>query len=468
MRLIVPFFLLLLGAVQAAEPLLSEADLKLAADLRDQALEANEAWSILESLTTEVGPRAAGTEGDARAVRWGQAKFKAMGFDRVTIEPVTFPRWVRGEETASVTAPYPQPLVVTALGGSIGTAAGGLTAEVVEFKTIKDLEDADDDSLGGRIAYISNRMQRFKNGAGYGPAVAARSKGASVAAQKGASAVLIRSIGTDDNRTPHTGMMRYTEGVAKIPAAALSNPDADLLSAMVKRGEAVSVQLSLGAHWDGEYTSHNVIGDILGREKPDEFVIIGCHLDSWDLGTGAIDDGSGCAITMAAANLIGQLPQRPRRTVRVVLFANEEQGLWGGAAYQEAHQSEMMQHIVGSESDFGAGRIYRFSSRVKPEALGVVDQLSQLLAPLGITRGDNKARGGPDLLAMKKAGMAVFSLYQDGTDYFDYHHTANDTLDKVDPDALTQNTAAYAVFSWLSAEMQGDFGFDLEPKVETE
>ena len=466
--LLILFLLFPAISLQAAEPLLSDADLLTAAQIRDSALAANEAWNILESLTTEVGPRVAGSDGDARAVLWGQSKFRQLGFDRVSIEPVTFPRWLRGAENARVIAPFPQPLAVTALGGSVGTKKGGLRAEVVEFATLEALQDAPEDSLAGRIAYISNRMQRTRDGAGYGPAVAARSKGASVAAQKGASALLIRSIGTDSNRTPHTGLMRYLEDVARIPAAALSNPDADLLSAMIARGQAVSVSLSLGARWEGEYTSYNVIGDILGREEPDEYVLTGCHLDSWDLGTGAIDDGAGCAITMAAASLIGQLPQRPRRSLRVVLFANEEQGLWGGKAYQQAHQPQMRQHIVGSESDFGAGLIYRFSSRVKPGALGVVDQLSQLLAPLGITRGDNKAGGGPDLRALHDAGMAVFSLYQDGSDYFDYHHTANDTLDKVDPEALSQNTAAYATFSWLSAQMSGDFGFDLEPPVAAE
>ena len=255
--------------------------------------------------------------------------------------------------------------------------------------------------------------------------------------------------------------MSYSLDVRRIPAAALSNPDADLLVNMVNRGKPVEVALTLTSRWDGDYTSHNVIGDIVGSEKPEEYVIIGGHLDSWDLGTGAIDDGAGCAITMAAASIIGSLDQAPKRTIRVILYANEEQGLYGARAYQQAHLTEMDRHIIGAESDFGAGPIYQFSSRVKPSALALVDQMSQVLAPLGIARGNNNAGGGPDLVPMRRAGMAVATLHQDGTDYFDYHHTANDTLDKVNPEHLAQNVAAYTVFAYLSAQAPGDFGFRL-------
>lgn len=460
-------FALFVLALHAVTPvgaqiaLFTDVELETAAALRDATLEGNRAFDILESLTTEVGPRLAGTEADARAVAWAKAKFRELGFDKVYTQPVTFPVWKRGAETAEVVSPFPQPLAITTLGGSVGTDSGTLRAPIVQFADLEALRQADAGSLDGKIAFIANRMERFKTGAGYGPAVAARSGGASIAAGKGAVALLIRSVGTDNDRLPHTGSMRYDDEVDKIPAAALSNPDADLLESMLRRADEVIVALNLEAGFEGEYTSQNVIGEVTGRERPDEIVLIGGHLDSWDLGTGAIDDGAGVAITMAAAHKISQQSERPRRTIRVVAWANEEHGLWGARAYQAANWQHADKHIIGAESDFGAGRVWRFSTRVKPEALGIVDQMAQVLAPLGIVRGNNQARGGPDLLPLSRAGMAVATLQQDGTDYFDYHHTANDTLDKVDPDALTQNVAAYAVFAWLAAEAPSDFGFDL-------
>ena len=460
------WFWMMVAGLMAAQgsaqvPLFSEADLELATQLRERTLADNRGYEIVESLTTEVGQRLAGTEGDARAVAWARAKFQALNFDRVYTQPVTFPVWQRGAERAEVIAPYPQELVITTLGGSVGTDGQPLRAPVTQFADLAALEAAEEGSLKGRIAFIANRMERFKSGAGYGPAVAARSGGASIAARKGAVALLIRSIGTDSDRLPHTGTMRYADDAEKIPAAALSNPDADLLENMLRRPDEVVVSLTLEAGYTGEYTSQNVIGEFTGAEVPDEVVVIGGHLDSWDLGTGAIDDGAGVAITMAAAEAISRYVKRPRRTIRVVLWANEEQGLYGARAYQEANWDDSRSHIIGAESDFGAGRIWRFSTRVKPEALAMIDQMQQVLAPLGIERGNNKARGGPDLLPLMGAGMAVATLHQDGTDYFDYHHTANDTLDKIDPEALSQNVAAYAVFAWMAAQAPDDFGFDL-------
>jgi len=461
MRCLFIIMTLFISALQAQTELIASDELVLAGELRDAALKDGTGYEILESLTTEVGPRMGGSPGDAKAVIWAKKKFESLGFDRVITEPVNFPKWDRLNESARVISPFPQNLTITALGGSIATPEGGLTAKVVEFSTLAELMEVPDNSLNGAIAYISNRMERTRDGSGYGPAVAARSGGANAAASKGASAVLIRSIGTDSDRLPHTGMMRYVDDITKIPAAALSNPDADLLSSMLRRTDEVTLNLLLSVGFVGKATSYNVIGDIVGTERPEEYIVIGGHLDSWDLGTGAVDDGAGCAITMAAATLIKQSGLKPKRTIRVVLYANEEQGLYGARAYHEAHKAEMKRHIIGAESDFGAGRVYRFSSRVKPGALGAIDQINQVLAPLGISRGDNNAGGGPDLIPMRAAGMAVATLHQDGTDYFDLHHTANDTLDKVDPEALKQNIAAYAVFAYLSAQHPGDFGFDL-------
>jgi hypothetical protein len=417
-----------------------------------------EAYAIVESLTSEIGPRMAGSPAFDRAVTWAQAKFKALGYDRVYLEPVSFPTWERRSESAQLLAPYPQKLVVTALGGSIGTGGKPLRAEVVEFATLDALKAAPAGSLAGKIAFISNRMERFKDGHGYGPAVAARS-GASDASGKGAVALVIRSIGTDSDRMPHTGMMRYAEGSTKIPAAALSNPDADLLSNILRRGKPVTLQLDIDAGMTGaSKNTYNVIGEIRGRSKPAEVVVIGGHLDSWDLGTGAIDDGAGVAITMAAGAMIGRLDKAPQRTVRVIAFANEEQGLYGGKAYAETHKAELDAQQLGAESDFGGGRVYSFRAGVAPEAQAAVAQIAGLLAPLGIAYEPGLGGPGPDIGPFAAVGMPWAQLAQDGTDYFDYHHTANDTLDKVDAKALDQQAAAYAVMAYAAAESTLDFG----------
>jgi Zn-dependent M28 family amino/carboxypeptidase len=454
--------LALLGshAAFATPPALDAPVLATAAHLRDTAMQGSQAWDIVESLTTEVGPRLAGTPADAKAVAWAQAKFEALGYDKVYLEPVTFPVWLRHHERAEVLAPYPQPLVITALGGSIGTGGGPLDAEVVEFKDLAALSAAPEGSLAGKIAFISNRMIRFKDGRGYGPAVGARSNGAVEAAKKGAAAVLIRSIGTSSDRFAHTGTMRYASDVGRIPAAALSNPDADLLVHMLARGQPVRVRLDIGAETVADYTSHNVIGEITGSDLRDEVVTLGGHLDSWDLGTGAIDDGAGVAITMAAGALIGGLEQAPRRTVRVIAYANEEQGLYGGKAYANARAAagQIDAQQLGMESDFGAGRVYALRAGVDPAAWPVIEQIGTVLAPLGVVTERTGGSPGPDVGPIVALGAPWAQLAQDGTDYFDYHHTANDTLDKIDPKALDQQVAAYAALAYLAAQSQVDFG----------
>ncbi|MDQ7049176.1 MAG: hypothetical protein Q9M92_06380 [Enterobacterales bacterium] len=264
-------------------PLLSQKQLKAISKLRDELLNNDLAYQILESLTTEIGPRMAGTAQDPLAVTWAVAKMKSLGFDKVYTEETTYSTWVRGIETAEVTAPFPQNMHITALGGSVSTAEQGLEAEVVHLKSLAALKEADALSIKNKIVFISNRMQRFIDGQGYGPAVQARSNGAIEAAKKGALAIVIRSIGTDTHRLPHTGMMRYDEKVTKIPAAALSNPDADQLERIFSRQQKVTLKLNIGSHAGADFTSHNVIGEITGNEKPDQFVIMGGHLDSWDL-----------------------------------------------------------------------------------------------------------------------------------------------------------------------------------------
>ena len=440
-----------------AKPL-SQEDLSVAEVLRDRALTSSDAYSIVESLTVEVGPRRTGTEGDKRAVAWAQNKMKALGFDRVYTEQIDVPRWHRGHAHAQVVAPFPQPLVVTSLGYGAPTPEGGLTAEIVKFEDVDALMNAPARKVKGKIAFINKRMERARTGEGYGPAVKGRSLGMRAAAEKGAVAMLLRSVGTDNDRMPHTGMMSIDGVENPIPALALAAPDANQLEAMLKRGKPVQVKLDVDSERLADGPSFNVIGEITGREKPEEAVVIGAHLDSWDEGTGAIDDGAGVGIVMETARMISELPQRPRRTLRVVLFGAEEIGLVGAKQYVEAHQNDMDNIVAVSESDFGAGKIWRFDTRMPENKFDVADQIMQLLAPLGIERGNNSSHGGSDSSPFVAQGVPAFGLYQDGTDYFDYHHTANDTLDKVDPENLKQNVAAWIVVSFLAAEMEDDLG----------
>src|SRR5690606_13175624 len=368
-----------------------QAALETAAQLRDQALADDTAWKVTESLTTEIGPRLPGSEADARAVAWAQAKFAELGFDRVWTEPVTFPRWVRNSESARVVGDHAHPLVVTALGGSAG---GEVEAEIVRFADFEALEAAPDGSLEGRIAFLDFQMERTADGSGYGAAGGTRGRGPSVASSKGAVGFLMRSLGTSQARVASTGITRFADGVKPIPAAALSLPDADQLNRLLERGP-VTVQLSLDVGFDGEYTSQNVIGEITGSGGGDEFVVIASHLDSWDLGTGAIDDASGVGITMAAGHLIGQLERRPKRSIRVIAFANEEQGLIGARQYAERHAGDIGLHLIAAESDFGAGRIYGFDTGAPEHAREATRQFAEALAPLGIEYMEGKGSPGP-------------------------------------------------------------------------
>ncbi|MEO7068627.1 MAG: M20/M25/M40 family metallo-hydrolase [Rhodanobacter sp.] len=433
---------------------------KTAIQLRDKALHDDTGYRIVSSLTTEVGPRMAGSDADQRARDWAKAKFRELGYDKVYTEPVTFPLWVRHSEHAEIVSPFPQPLVLTALGYSPGTPKGGLTAQVVKFDTLAALKAADSASIKGKIVYVGYRMERAKDGHGYGMGSAVRTAGPVIAASKGAAAYLLRSAGTDAHqRIAHTGVTGFTDPKASIPAAALSNPDADQLERILGYDKPVSIKLDLDCGIVGEYTGANVIGEITGRKHPDQVVAIGGHLDSWDPGTGAIDDGAGVAIAMAAGKLIRDLPQRPDRTIRVIAFANEEMGLWGGRAHADKHANEVAKFQLGTESDFGAGKIWRMSASVKPEARDAIGQIAKVLEPIGVAYDASRAGGGgPDLSQMHGKGMAALSLTQDGTKYFDWHHTANDTLDKIDPAELAQNVAVYAAFSYMAAQADGNFG----------
>jgi len=438
---------------------LAAADLKAAAALRDHAMKGTQAWETVASLTSEIGPRSAGSEGDRAAVAWALDKLKAAGFSNVRAQDVTVPHWERGTISVSITEPWPQTLVAAALGGSVGTSEEGVEADVVEVADLDALRAMNRAQVEGRIVFINRRMQRTRDGLGYGQTVPGRSQGANIASLLGARAVVIRSVGTDANqRFAHTGTVSYKPDVPRIPAIALANPDADLLERQIAAGKPVRLSLKSTSRDLPPMRSANVMGDIPGAGAGSEIVLLAAHLDSWDLGTGAIDDGAGVAIVIEAAKLIRDLKLSPRRTVRVVLFANEEFGLSGATAYANMPTDELGRHIVGMEADLGAGPVWRLSSNVDPAALPVVQLIADVLKPIGVERGDNKADGGADVGPLRRQGMPVLGLQLDASEYFDHHHTANDTLDKVDRKKLDQSVAAFAVAAYLSANLQGTFG----------
>ena len=411
------------------------------AALRDAALHGDTvAWDVVEGITTEVGPRQAASPREAMARAWAVKKLKSLGFANVHIEDYMMPGWVRGVETGSVTGPFAQPLHLTALGNSGATPAEGIEAEVVYFPTIADLIAAPDGSLKGKIAFIDHAMHATQDGSSYGVFGAARRQGPTVAATKGAIAVVIRSIGTDEHRVPHTGVTMWADGVTPIAAAALSNPDADLLARIFERGKPVTMQLTLTPRFVGQQPSGNVIAEVPGSDPKAGIIMITGHLDSWDLGTGAIDDGAGVAIVTAAAKAIMDAG-KPKRTIRILLAGAEEVGSFGGKAYYEAHKGE--RHVLTLESDFGADRVWRADFRLPDAAKDVRAAMVAALAPLGVPAGDAPAGGGADNAEFVKTGVAVIDLQQSGLRYFDIHHTADDTLDKIDLDQLRQNVAAW-------------------------
>lgn len=444
------------AAPSSAQSAVQSAD-AIAAELAAKALASDLPMQIVTDLTTEIGPRLAGTEAEKRAADWAEARLKALGFENVRQESFPITGWLRGEEKAEITGPAPQPLVVTALGASVATPPEGLEAEVVIFKRYADLLAAPEGALTGKIALVTEKTVRMQDGSGYGAAGKVRRSGASEAARRGAVAYLLRSLGTHEHRFPHTGAQVYAEGAPQIPAAALSPPDVEQIERLAARGHTVKVRLTLTPTHPGVVTSQNVIAEVKGREKPDEIILIGAHLDSWDQGTGAIDDGTGVAMVTAAAKLIRDLPQRPKRTIRVVLFGAEEYGLLGAKAYAEAHKSEMHKHILATEADFGQGPVYAFHTRVADPNHPTLARIQNALTPLGIYRGHNRAHGGPDIGPLMQLGVPVVNLALEGSDYFDTHHTPDDTLDRIERKRLNQATAAYAAFTYLAAELDGDY-----------
>lgn len=424
--------------------------------LRTRALASDLAYEITEGLTTEIGPRLAGSAAEQRAIAWAERRARALRFDAVRVEPFTIPFWEQVSARVSVVGGSAQPLTAVALGGSGSTPAGGLEGEIIRFTSVDALRAATPAQIAGKIVFIDEETTRTQDGSGYGVGVAKRGLCAPITRAMGGVACVIRSVGTHTHRFAHQGGNARAREGADIPAVAVSPPDAEQLTRLISRGP-VRVRLEVSTQQRDNVPSANVIAEVRGRERPDEIVLIGAHLDSWDQGTGALDDAAGVGITMAAAKLIAELPRRPRRTIRVVLFGAEETGIHGAIAYARQHQAQLSNHIVGAESDFGARKIYRYQTRFGAAALPFARATQRLLAPLGIGPHDNNASGGPDMTPLRQAGVPVVNLAQNGWDYFDYHHTPDDTLDKIDPEELRQNVAAYVVFAYLSAEMDWDY-----------
>jgi hypothetical protein len=425
------------------------------ATLRDNALQSDEiAYDIVEGLTTEIGARQGGTEAEARARSWAAIKLKALGFDNVRVEEYQMPTWVRGDETAEITVPFPQKLAIAALGNSGSTGESGLEAEIVYFATIDDLRDAPEGSLKGKIAFVSHKMKATQDGSSYGAFGPARFVGPNIAAKKGAAAIVIRSIGTDYHRNPHTGNTNFEPGVTAIPAGALSIPDAENLERMIARGKPVRMKLKLTPQNIGMQTSGNVLAEVKGSNTSLPIIVIACHLDSWDLGTGAIDDAAGCGVIGAAAKHLKSIGQ-PKRTVRLLWAGAEEVGIWGGRDYGAKHADEP--HALAMESDFGAGKVWAVDFRLPESASALRTQITSALAPLGVVPRRGLAGGGADvgaIIAAQKLG--IVDLQQDGTKYFDLHHTPDDTLDKIDKVELRQNVAAWVATLALLANYEGE------------
>jgi len=429
------------------------ADPQKAAQLRDAGLGDDTAWTLLQSLTSEVGPRPAGSPAAARARDWGVSRLTALGFANVHVEPFAKKAWLRDAEAAEIVSPTPHRLAVLGLGNGIPTPPQGLTAQVVVFDSLEALKAASPSCCAGKIVLVNQAMTRTQSAQGYGRAVPARSA-APDAAARGAVAFLVRSISTGTARAPHTGAMQpWKPGARAIPAAALGVPDAELIAHLGAQGP-VTVHLNLQSHVsDG--TAWTVSGDMPGSDPKAGVIVIGGHLDSWDPGTGAIDDAAGIAITTAAAKLVAGTPHR--RTIRVVMWGSEETG-GSGAAYLDAHKTELGGIAIAGESDLGADTVYGLQLPAGAWAAPDIAPLEGVLAPLKVMAArTSPGEGGADLADVHAAGVPVFAMNQDASRYFDYHHSQDDTLSIVDPVQLRQNVAAWAATLSILADSNFDF-----------
>lgn len=445
-------------SILAATSVFAQSTDQTSIRLVDHILAKSQAYDTLAYLTDNIGPRLSGSKGAALAVAWTTKRFREWGID-VRNEPVLVPHWVRGEERGRLVSHNDQRLVLTALGGSVATPAAGITAEVVEITSFDQLAQLGRAKLQGKIVFYNSAMDMALVESGrafdaYSKAVGFRGVGASRAAEFGAVASVIRSVASASLRTPHTGSLRYDEKQPKIPAAALTTEDADLIHRLLAKGEKVRMHLVLTPRTLPDVMSANVIAEIRGSERPDEIVLIGGHLDSWDLGTGAIDDGSGVVMVMETLRVMKELGIRPKRTIRGVLFMNEENGLRGGRKYFEnaSKREELQKHVAAIETDAGAAPPVAFISTLEGQNLDRLAARMNVLARIAAMRFESSKHTGADTSPLTDAGVPGFGLVPDPRHYFDYHHTPADTLDKVDPKALAQNTAAMAALAYVLAE----------------
>jgi len=423
----------------------------------DASLNGEGALRKLVELCDDVGHRLSGSPGLERAVEWAVKTLEADGHENVRAEPVRVPKWVRGRESLVLVEPREYPMVLLGLGGSVGTPPEGITAEVVVVRDKKEL-DAIGDGAKGKIVLFNYPMPPYdpEQGTKYGETVTYRVNGALWASEKGAVAALVRSVTAHSLRTPHTGGMNYGNASVKIPTAAVAVEDAELLARLAARGKRPTVRLTMEARNEGEADSANVIAELRGREKPDEIVVISGHLDSWDVGQGAHDDGAGCVIAMEALSVIRKLGIRPRRTIRVVLWTNEENGMAGVKTYLRDHAAELPKHVAAMESDSGGFRPEGFNiDHADPAKLEIAGKkLGRLLGSVVRIGSFGVKPGGsaPDVGHFKAHGVVCLGLWVDDSIYFDYHHTPADTVDKVDPDLLAKGVAAMAVTAFLIAD----------------
>ncbi|HWN71462.1 MAG TPA: M20/M25/M40 family metallo-hydrolase, partial [Haliangium sp.] len=417
------------------------------------------AYDKLAYLTDRIGHRLSGSPALEQAVAWAMRVMREEGHENVRAQKVMVPHWVRGQESASLIAPVTRPMALLGLGQSVGTGLQGITAEVVVVESFEELEQMGAAKVSGKIVLFNKKMAAYtaEHGSGYGDVVGYRSGGAVAAAKLGARAMLMRSVTAHSLRTPHTGSLRYDDKVPKIPGAAISTEDAELIARLVASGETVKVRLTMGARMLPDAASANVIAELVGREAPGEIVLIGCHIDSWDVGQGAHDDGAGCVVMMQALTVLRELGLRPRRTIRVVLFTNEENGLRGAFAYAEENPGAVTSHVMAMEADSGGFAPHGFSVEANEHALVQMRDIATLLAPLGATRID-AGGSGADLIPLARAGVPGLGVRTEGSRYFDYHHTDADTLDKVDPVHLAGNVAAVATVAYVIADMPQRFG----------
>jgi len=446
-RLLLPLLATLSLAAQAP----TEAPRPVAERLEAEAFRTHGAYSDLAWLCDRIGHRLSGSPQLDQAITWAQGRLRAAGLANVHTEPVLVPHWVRGRESAQLLLPAPHRLNLLGLGGTVGTPAGGLTADVVVVGSFEEMEKLGG-AVQGKIVLFDVPYQ------GYGRTVVYRHAGASRAAKYGAVAALVRSVGPVSLDTPHTGVMDYDPALPKIPTAAVTIEDATLMRRMQQRGERIRMQLELGAETLPDAPSANVVAELRGSEKPDEIVLISGHLDSWDVGQGAQDDGAGTVIAMEAMRLLQSLGLQPRRTVRLVLWTNEENGLRGGLAYREAHRAEFRKIVAALETDSGSERVKSFdldlpkaSAEARASALASLNTtLGTTMAPFGVAF--RLGGSGADVGPMVREGVPGIGMEHAATHYFDIHHTQADTFDKVDRDDLAFNAAALATFAYALAQ----------------